>query len=166
VRWLWVDRFLDFEPARFARSVKNLTAGEDYFAEHFPGRPVMPATLIIEGMAQTGGFLVAQARNFREKVILGKVVRAVFHREALPGDQLIYEARLMDDIKDEGAAVVGRVLCGGELLGEIELMFVHLDKSGGWGDSPAGNFVFDVNFRQLVAISGVLPPSAQLPLSD
>jgi 3-hydroxyacyl-[acyl-carrier-protein] dehydratase len=116
----------------------------------------MPASLIIEGMAQTGGFLIGQARGFREKVILAKVVRAVFHREAGPGDQLVFEASVLGDIKDEGAGIGGRVLCGGELLAEVELMFVHLDKSGTRVDPGAGNFVFDSQqFRQVAAISGI-----------
>jgi 3-hydroxyacyl-[acyl-carrier-protein] dehydratase len=47
--------------------------------------PVMPMSLIVEGMAQTGGILVGHAEDFREKVILAKVSKATLDRDALPG---------------------------------------------------------------------------------
>ena len=86
MRWIWIDRFVEFEHGKSARAIKNLSLAEDYFADHFPGCPVMPASLILEGLAQTGGILVGEANQFREKVVLAKVNRAVFHREHLPGE--------------------------------------------------------------------------------
>ena len=70
MRWIWIDRFVEFEPGKSATAVKNLTAAEDHYADHFPGFPVMPAALILEGLAQTGGILVGEANQFREKVVL------------------------------------------------------------------------------------------------
>ena len=83
MRWIWIDRFLDFQSGKSARAVKNLSLAEDYFADHFPGYPVMPACFILEGVAQTGGILVGEANNFQEKVILAKIVSARFRREVL-----------------------------------------------------------------------------------
>src|SRR6188474_1623325 len=94
MRWIWIDNFLDFQPGKSARAVKNLSLAEDYFADHFPGYPVMPACFILEGLAQTGGILVGEANDFREKVVLAKFPKAVFHREALAGEQLIYDAQI------------------------------------------------------------------------
>ena len=54
MRWTWIDRFVAFEPGKSAVAVKNLSHAEDHFADHFPGFPVMPAPLILEGLAQTG----------------------------------------------------------------------------------------------------------------
>ena len=83
MRWIWIDRFLAFESGKSARAVKNLRLAEEYFADHFPGYPVMPAPLILEGLAQTGGILVGEANDFREKVVLAKIPSARFQREAL-----------------------------------------------------------------------------------
>src|SRR5205823_6442458 len=115
MRWLWIDRFVAFESGRSATAVKALSAAEDHFADHFPGYPVMPAALILEGLAQTGGILVGDACNFQEKVVLAKIVSAKFSREALAGETLIYDVAVLV-LRDEGASIQGRVyaLPGGE----------------------------------------------------
>src|SRR5437764_9720501 len=114
MRWIWIDRFLDLQHGKSARAVKFLSLAEDHFADHFPGYPVMPAALILEGLAQTGGILVGEANQFKEKVILAKIPRAVFHREVLAGEQMVYEAEVVT-LRPEGAAVAGRVRVGSEV---------------------------------------------------
>src|SRR5205085_566638 len=128
MRWIWIDRFLDFESGKSARAVKNLSLAEDQFADHFPGWPVMPAALILEGLAQTGGILVGEANQFREKVVLAKVTRAVFHREMMPGETLVYDTEILT-LRPEGASVSGRVSVDGQLTAEAEIFFAHLDQS-------------------------------------
>ena len=51
MRWYWIDRFLEFESGRYAKAMKNISLAEDYLHEHFPRYPVMPKSLIIEGLA-------------------------------------------------------------------------------------------------------------------
>src|SRR5262245_58035177 len=128
MRWIWIDRFVEFHSGQSARAVKNLSLAEDYFADHFPGYPVMPAPLILEGLAQTGGILVGEARDFKERVVLAKIPSARFHREVLAGEQLIYDARVLT-LRDEGASVAGRVSVGDELVAEAEIFFAHLDQA-------------------------------------
>jgi 3-hydroxyacyl-[acyl-carrier-protein] dehydratase len=54
----------------------------------------MPASLIIEGMAQTGGILVGEARNFEEKVVLAKIPKAEFYGASpVPAISLVYEVK-------------------------------------------------------------------------
>src|SRR5215813_5698410 len=108
MRWIWIDRFLEFKRGKSARAVKNLSLAEDYFADHFPSYPVMPGALMLEGLAQTGGILVGEANDFREKVILAKVPYARFLRDVLAGEQITYEVELLH-LRPEGAAVRGRV---------------------------------------------------------
>src|SRR5215471_14401140 len=114
MRWIWIDRFTEFRSGQSARAVKNLSLAEDYFAEHFPDYPVMPAALILEGIAQTGGILVGEANDFREKVVLAKVNWVRCHREALAGETLVYAVELLN-LRPEGAAVQGRVTSGEHL---------------------------------------------------
>src|SRR6266508_3249800 len=102
MRWLWIDRFLEFRRGQSARALKNLSLAEDLFADHFPGYPVMPASLILEGLAQTGGILVGEANDFMEKVVLAKIVSAKFTREALAGEVLVYDVAVLT-LRPEGA---------------------------------------------------------------
>ena len=78
MRWIWIDRVVELVPRERLVAIKNVSLAEDHLHDHFaaegsrPAMPVMPASLIIEGMAQTAGILVGHAEGFREKVILAK----------------------------------------------------------------------------------------------
>ena len=128
MRWIWIDRFTEFRRGEFARAVKQLSLAEDVFTAHFPEYPVMPATLLLEGLAQTGGILVGDARDFQEKVVLAKISKAKFRGEALAGDEITFEATVLY-VRPEGAAVQGAVLANGAPLGEAEVTFAHLDQA-------------------------------------
>lgn len=149
MRWIWIDRFVDFQSGKSARAVKNLSLAEDHFRDHFPGYPVMPAALILEGLAQTGGILVGEVNNFTEKVVLAKVPRAVFHREMLAGEQLIYETKIQH-LRDEGAVVEGRVVVGTETTAEAEIFFAYLDQARSKQLFGEGNFVFTGEMKYLL----------------
>src|SRR5262245_12066384 len=125
MRLIWIDRFTEFRRGEFARAVKQLSLAEDVFAAHFPEYPAFPATLMLEGLAQTGGILVGEANDFREKVILAKIAKVRFQREALAGEELTYETRVLY-LRPEGAAVAGTASVEGTPLGEAEITFAHL----------------------------------------
>jgi 3-hydroxyacyl-[acyl-carrier-protein] dehydratase len=132
--------------------VKCTSLAEDHFAQHFPGWPVVPAALILEGLAQTGGILVGEANNFQEKVVLAKIPNAKFHREAVPGEQLTYTTDVLD-LRPEGAVVKGRVTSGDDLIAEAEIFFAHLDQNRSaqlFGDH---NFVFSGELKYLLGLA-------------
>src|SRR3954462_13515464 len=128
MRWIWSDRFTAFEPGKSATAVKCLSHAEDHYAEHFPGFPVMPAPLILEGLAQAGGILVGEANQFREKVVLAKIPKATFHREMIAGEVLVYDVEMLH-LREEGASVAGKVTVDGRGTAEAEIFFAHLDQS-------------------------------------
>jgi len=142
LRWIWIDKFVEFESGKRAVAIKNVSLAEEYLHDHYPGYPFMPASLLIEAMAQTAGILVGQARGFQEKVILAKVSRAQFYDLARPGDQLILEARL-ETITPEAAIICGTIRCREKLIGQISLMFSHIDKNLAGQEFPQENFVFN-----------------------
>ena len=149
MRWIWIDKFLEFESGKRAVAIKNLTLAEEHLHDHFPGFPIMPHCLIIEGMAQTAGILVGEARAFREKVVLAKIKRARFDGFARPGQQLRYEADI-ESITDQGATTSGKVLLDGEPMGVIDLMFSHIDQNVSGLNFPKDNFVFTEEFKGLL----------------
>ena len=155
MRWIWIDRFLEFTSGKSARAVKNLSLAEEYFADHFPGYPVMPGSLILEGLAQTGGILVGEVNDFREKVVLAKIPWARFRREALAGEQLVYEVEMLH-LRPEGAAVQGRVVADGEVIAEAEIFFAHLDQARSQQLFGDHNFVFSSELKHLLGLVKVL----------
>jgi len=162
MRWIWIDKFLEFRSGQFARAIKNLTLAEEHLHDHFPGYPVMPASLIIEGLAQTGGILVGEAGGFAEKVVLAKIPRAEFHGVACAGDQLIYEVTLTD-LRSEGAVVTGKAFLDGELLAEAEIVFAHLDNSRANQIFGPKNFVFT---QQLLGVLDLAKARERARLAD
>ena len=117
----------------------------------------MPASLMIEGMAQTSGILVGAAREFKEKVILAKIGRATFIRLVRPGEQLVYDATIAN-VSPAGASIQGAVRsrsAGADgtinevAVGEVELMFSHIDQNMAGMKFPEFNFVFNSEFMAL-----------------
>lgn len=165
MRWIWIDRILELEKGRRCVAVKALSLAEDVLHAHFPAtekrsaQPIMPNTLIIEGMAQTAGILTGHANDFQEKVILAKIGKARFTAAARPGSTLRFTAEL-DRIDPSGAATSGRVEiidpAGGDPkpLAQIDLMFSHIDQNRGGLDFPEHNFVFTSQFMDLLEQSG------------
>ena len=149
MRWIWIDRFVEFVPGKRAVAVKNVSLAEEHLHDHWEAYPVMPASLMIEGMAQTAGILVGQARNFAEKVILAKIAKAEFDDLVIPGDQLTYQAEITS-IAPEAAATTGVILKNGQPFGRVDLMFSHVDQNLAGLKFPEENFVFTGQFLRLV----------------
>ena len=159
MRWIWIDKFVEFESGVSATAIKNVSMAEEHLHDHFPAYPVMPASLIVEGMAQTAGILVGEARGFKEKVILAKVKRARLEREVRPGEQLRYEATI-EQVSAEAASTVGRVFCEGEPIGEIDIVFSHIDNNMSGLVFPEENFVFTEDFKSLLTTYNVSASAA------
>ncbi|MCG8406037.1 MAG: beta-hydroxyacyl-ACP dehydratase [Phycisphaerales bacterium] len=149
MRWIWIDKFTDFQSGVRATAIKNISLAEEHLHDHFPAYPVMPASLIIEGMAQTAGILVGEARDFAEKVILAKVKKARFEREVRPGEQLKYDAAI-EQVTEEAAMTTGKVSADGEPLAEIDIVFSHIDNNLSGLTFPKENFVFTEDFKSLL----------------
>ncbi|GJQ28459.1 MAG: hypothetical protein HBSAPP03_03430 [Phycisphaerae bacterium] len=167
MRWLWIDRIVELVPGQRLVAIKNLSLAEEYFHDHFPASgempatPIMPACFILEGMAQTAGILVGHAEGFREKVALAKISKAELSADAVPGQTLRYTATLQN-LDALGASTAGVVELfdptrPGEAttIGQIDLMFSHLDHNMAGLDFPAHNFVFGESFKTVLRMSGV-----------
>jgi 3-hydroxyacyl-[acyl-carrier-protein] dehydratase len=144
MRWFWIDRFTEFERGRRAVAIKSVSLAEEQLDGYSPGFPIMPASLIIEGMAQTAGLLIGEMEGFAPRVVLAKIGKAVFHRPAMPGDILRYEATIAD-VKGDGALASCRGTIDGELVAEVELMFAFLDER-----FPSGPLFEPVDFAAML----------------
>lgn len=90
--FLMVDRIIAIDGDRSAVGIKNVTANEPHFLGHFPGSPVMPGVLIIEGMAQTAGAICTRAtgKGVPQLVYFMTIDNAKFRKPVVPGDRLEY----------------------------------------------------------------------------
>lgn len=154
MRWMWIDRFVEFERGSHATSIKNVTLAEEHLHDHYPGFAVMPGSLIIEGMAQTGGILLGDKHDFEHVVILGKIPKMTFHSWAMPGDTLTYRAKLVDE-RPEGGMTEVSAKVGDRLVAEGEIFFAHVDQSVN-GPSEAKidqkNFVFSMRLMGVMQV--------------
>jgi 3-hydroxyacyl-[acyl-carrier-protein] dehydratase len=93
--FLMVDRILDVDGDNSAVGIKNVTMNEHFFVGHFPGRPIMPGVLIIEGLAQTAGAICLHARRAESPklVYFMTIDQARFRKPVLPGDTLEYRVQ-------------------------------------------------------------------------
>jgi UDP-3-O-[3-hydroxymyristoyl] N-acetylglucosamine deacetylase/3-hydroxyacyl-[acyl-carrier-protein] dehydratase len=124
--FLFVDRIIELEDKKRVVGIKNVTINERFFAGHFPGRPIMPAVLILEAMAQVGGVLLMSTVYDPKKylVYFTRVDKAKFRRPVIPGDQLRFEMELLSlrrgMCKMRGYAYVGkRIAAEAELSAAI-----------------------------------------------
>jgi 3-hydroxyacyl-[acyl-carrier-protein] dehydratase len=92
-------------------------------------------------LAQTGGILVGDARDFKEKVVLAKINRAQFQDEAVAGQELVYDVTLTS-LRDEGAIIAASATADGKPLVTAEIQFAHLDSARSGQMFGDHNFVF------------------------
>jgi 3-hydroxyacyl-[acyl-carrier-protein] dehydratase len=126
MRWFWIDRFTEFVRCRRARAVKAVTLAEEQLHDHFPGAAMMPATLVLEGMAQTAGLLVADAIDYRRQVVLAKVGQVRFEFEAAPGDTIEFLAEVVE-LAETGSVVRVTTSVGGREQAAAELFYGHIE---------------------------------------
>ena len=91
--FLMIDGILEMERLKRIVGVKNVTNNEYYFQGHFPGKPIMPGVLLIEGMAQTAGALCVASHSVSTRpsiVYLMTIDKAKFRKPVTPGDQVRY----------------------------------------------------------------------------
>jgi len=130
MRWFWVDRFDEYLAGSHAVACKGVSLSDDFMHDHWEGHPVMPNSLIAEGMAQTSGLLVSELYDFKELVVLAKFTKLEFDGLVLPGQTITYRAEIGHK-KEVGAqaSVTGTV--DGRQQAYAEIFFARLQNDGG-----------------------------------
>ena len=121
--FLLVDKILHLEPGKSVSAIKNVTINEPFFVGHFPGKPVVPGVLLLEIIAQAGGFLVLHSIDEPNKklIYLSSIKSAKFKEVAKPGDQLLIKAELAK-FKLGTCKINGKIFVNDKLITECELL--------------------------------------------
>jgi 3-hydroxyacyl-[acyl-carrier-protein] dehydratase len=93
--FLLIDRILEFEPNSRILGFKNVTINEPFFQGHFPGNPIMPGVLIVEGMAQIAGILAYKSGVKGNTIYFMSIEKAKFRKPVVPGDQLKFQIKVL-----------------------------------------------------------------------
>jgi 3-hydroxyacyl-[acyl-carrier-protein] dehydratase len=132
--FLLVDRISALTPGEYIEGYKNVSISEPVFEGHFPGHPIYPGVMIIEGMAQAGGVLAFKSMDTESQdEVENKVVyfmsidKAKFRSPVTPGDQLVYK---IDVIKHKGAIwqLDAKAYVDDKLVAQAELKAMIVDK--------------------------------------
>ncbi len=126
MRFLLLDRITKWEPGRLGEAIKNVTLSEDFFADHFPLRPIMPGVLIVEGMAQLGGLVLEEGVRLKQgrkvKVLMSIIEKAKFRQLVSPGDTLTYSATVMA-VNEIGGKISAKATRDNSIVAECDLVF-------------------------------------------
>ncbi len=124
---LMVDRAMIDEPNKKIIGYKSVAGNEPFFQGHFPGWPIMPGVLIVEGMAQTACILLLSKPDYQNKLAFFAAIDGVkFRKPVLPGDQLEYHIEILRAGRVGKAR--GEAFVGGEKTTEAEFTYAVADK--------------------------------------
>jgi UDP-3-O-[3-hydroxymyristoyl] N-acetylglucosamine deacetylase/3-hydroxyacyl-[acyl-carrier-protein] dehydratase len=128
--FLLVDKIIEMKMDEKVVGIKNVTANEPFFEGHFPGQPVMPAVLILEAMAQTGGILLLNGieNPGNTLVYFMAIDKAKFRKPVIPGDQLVFELT-MANRKTKVCRMIGKAYVDGNLVAEAEMMATIMERT-------------------------------------
>lgn len=127
--FLLVDRVLEMVAGERILALKNVTMNEPFFQGHFPGHPVMPGVLLVEGMAQAGALLMThdlEDRDSKLTYFMG-IEKARFRRPVTPGDQLIYEVTVLHR-RSSHCKLGGKVRVDGKVAAEAIISSAMVDR--------------------------------------
>jgi len=130
---LLVDRVTDMEAGKTINAFKNISISEPAFQGHFPGHPIYPGVMILEGMAQAGGILALKSSGLSDEELKQKLIyfmsidKAKFRTPVKPGDRLDYEIEVLK-LRKNLIVLQGKAFVDGVLAAEAELKAMIVDK--------------------------------------
>jgi 3-hydroxyacyl-[acyl-carrier-protein] dehydratase len=119
MRFYLIDKVVQLEPGKSGIGIKNVTLAEDFFVKHYDRTPLMPEPLIIEALAQMGGWAIAVSTHYYYVAIMLRIDNVRFYRYVRPGDQLVLKVTILS-ISENGSLIEGRAEVNGEAVANVE----------------------------------------------
>ena len=130
MRFYLFDRVIRFSPGVEAEGIKNVSSQEDFLIDHFERAPVMPAPLLVESLAQLGGWAVTTSSQYQYLAVMVMVKRINVLGAAGPGDQVMLKVGI-ESMNEYGAAISGEARVGDQIIlrvGSITYVFYEVPK--------------------------------------
>jgi len=104
MRFYLFDRVIDFIPGKSSIGIKNISSEEDFLIEHYDRFPVMPSPLIMEALAQLGGWTITTSNDYKHLAVMVMIKDIEITGNAVPGDQLVLKVKI-EHINEFGATI-------------------------------------------------------------
>jgi len=134
VRFLFFDEIVSYEPGRRVLGKKTFAFDGAYFTAHFPRRPIVPASLVMESLAQVAGWFNYQLHDRSVRMVVALVESARLERHVRVGETLMLDVALTYRHPD-GATMRGVARSGDEVVGSVERMVFANQAAGAEGFS-------------------------------
>jgi len=131
--FLLVDRVTQMEIGKSVIAYKNISISEPVFQGHFPGHPIYPGVMLLEGMAQAGGILALKSSGLSDEELKSKVIyfmsidKAKFRTPVKPGDRLEYRIEVIK-LRKNIIVLDGKAYVEDKLACEAELKAMVVDQ--------------------------------------
>lgn len=130
MRFLLIDKILEYEKGKSAVGVKDVTMTEDFLADHFPKFPVMPGVLQLEAVLQLVSWLVFVSKDFSVKTKVVEINGVKYSGMVKPGDKMILKADIIS-IDDNGVEFKAKVLVDDKVKSSVKsgrLSYVNIEE--------------------------------------
>ena len=127
MKFVLIDKIVSIEADNQITAVKNLSLAEEYLADHFPIFPVLPGVLLLEGLIESGSWLVRKKQDFANSMVLLKEAKNVRYKSfAAPGMQIRYCVRAKK-IEEDVSSFTGEGTVDGESIVQAKFTLRHFN---------------------------------------
>lgn len=127
MKFILIDKVISLDTGKEIKAIKCLSLAEEYLGDHFPVFPVLPGVLLLEGMIESASWLVREAQNFKNSMVLLHQAKNVKYKSFLaPGNSIEYTVTAKK-IDENTSSFIGKGTSAGEPIVEAKLSLRHFN---------------------------------------
>lgn len=127
MKFMLIDKIVDFEAGKQLSAVKNVSLAEEYLSDHFPTFPVLPGVFLLQGLIESASWLVRTSENFAHSMILLTQAKNVKYKSFAPPSMQIQYTVTAKDIEENISSFIGKGICDDEQIIEARFSLRHFN---------------------------------------